>query len=356
MKLKIVLFSLLAFLSLELLAQDKHFTLFNMAPLRINPANTGAFEGTVRVGGIYRDQFRSALSSAAFTTPHFYADSPLLMLGKRNWLGVGALLYTDRAGSGGLGETSFMISAAIHRMMNKKGTSVITLGAQYGSIQRGFSKFENFEWFDALENNSATTETLSDMTESSHSDVALGLLFKTETSKTSELKLGLSFNHLLRPNYALNGTGGSTPNPNPNPSPGGNNGPDNEKRPILTVIHGEFNAQLNDKLSFDPTFLVQTTSGTPIELVLQAWAGYMLKPEKDIRLNFGLGYRINDAGQVLLGMDFGDLRAALSYDITLSSLAPEVTNYQGGFELSAYYIFKVFKKPEVKPAILCPQL
>ena len=53
-------------------AQDLHNSLFYMNPLHMNPAFTGAFEGTFRLGGIYRDQARSAIGSSAYSTPVIY--------------------------------------------------------------------------------------------------------------------------------------------------------------------------------------------------------------------------------------------------------------------------------------------
>ena len=56
MLLKKLLFSaLVALLAVATtMAQDIHFTQFTMSPLTLNPGLTGKFEGTVRIGGIYR--------------------------------------------------------------------------------------------------------------------------------------------------------------------------------------------------------------------------------------------------------------------------------------------------------------
>ena len=80
--------------------------------------------------------------------------------------------------------------------------------------------------------------------------------------------------------------------------------------------------------------------------------GHQLNP--DWAINFGAAYRISDAAEVLIGADYKDLRVALSYDVNVSSLS-EVSDYQGGFEIAASYIIKIFKTPEVDPAILCPR-
>ncbi|MCB0576411.1 MAG: type IX secretion system membrane protein PorP/SprF, partial [Saprospiraceae bacterium] len=63
------LFTLVLLVS-NLSAQDIHFTQFYMSPLTTNPAMSGKFEGTVRIGGIYRGQWASVLSgSDSYKTP-----------------------------------------------------------------------------------------------------------------------------------------------------------------------------------------------------------------------------------------------------------------------------------------------
>ena len=93
-------------------------------------------------------------------------------------------------------------------------------------------------------------------------------------------------------------------------------------------------------------------AGGASEFALQSWAGY--KFNDDYVLNGGLAYRFGDAAEVMAGVDYrDDLRVTLSYDVNLSSLNA-ATNSVGGFELSAFYILKIYKKPDVTPAILCP--
>ena len=50
---------LISFTGLTLQAQDVHFSQFYAAPLLVNPAQTGNFSGTARVGANYRDQWGS---------------------------------------------------------------------------------------------------------------------------------------------------------------------------------------------------------------------------------------------------------------------------------------------------------
>ena len=51
----------------SLQAQDQHFSQFFAAPLNLNPALAGAYEGSFRVGAIYRDQWRTVLDNPIST-------------------------------------------------------------------------------------------------------------------------------------------------------------------------------------------------------------------------------------------------------------------------------------------------
>lgn len=96
------------------------------------------------------------------------------------------------------------------------------------------------------------------------------------------------------------------------------------------------------------------TQGPALEMQVQAMMGLMLNPEKLTKLKFGLGYRIGDAAEILLGMDFKDVSVALAYDLTLSQVT-SIDNNLGGFELGVIYVGKIYKEPKIKPVILCPR-
>jgi len=86
----------------ELKAQDIHYTQYELSPMTLNPALTGAYEGTFRVGGIYRDQWSSVLNNQ-YVTYTLYGDLPVIRgFGKNDWFGAGILLTNDRAGSASL--------------------------------------------------------------------------------------------------------------------------------------------------------------------------------------------------------------------------------------------------------------
>jgi len=307
-----------------------HYSLFDYAPLSLNPANTGAYEGSIRVGGIYRDQWRSFLPNA-FTTPSFFVDAPILAFGKKktNWLGVGGTLFSDRSGSGGLGYTSFMGSVAVHLAMDKKANSIFTIGAQLGSVQRRVDQ-AGLRFFDEV---SGVTSSSMD-----RNNILAGILFKSRLNKTTVLELGASVGHIIQPEYNLLSS---------NVGQAG-------QLPIEIILHGRYTVDLNKKWLFSPAFFYQRITSAD-EIALQVWGGYRLGDKKERTLRFGTGFRFRDAAKLLLGYDYKDLRLALAYDINLSNLT-KVTNTVGGFEIAANYIIKIYKQPEVTPVLLCPRL
>ncbi|MBK7871835.1 MAG: PorP/SprF family type IX secretion system membrane protein [Saprospiraceae bacterium] len=336
MQLKRLLLLGAIFITLETLsAQDIHATLFNMTPLTLNPALTGAYEGTARIGGMYRDQWRSFVPNA-FTRPTIYVDAPIIRgFRKTDWVGVGLMNYSDKAGSGKLGVTASMLSLSYHFAMDKAAKNVLTLGLQGGQVQRSFGDKESLKFADAITSGLPTEETGFD--DVSYLDFNAGLMLRSTIQDNTALEIGLAFNHITQPKYNFQDV-----------QLGTDDGA--LKRPMRIVAHSKYETDLTDKWSIAPTVLAQLTGGAT-EVVLQGWGGYQIN--QDYKLDFGLGYRFGDSGQLLLGADYQkQLKVAFGYDLNVSSLNV-ASKYQGGFEIAAYYIFKIYKKPDT-PAIICP--
>ena len=351
-----ILKALLIFCSFALLAplkgQDIHFSMFDMAPLSLNPAYTGAFYGTYRVGGIYRDQWASFLPGQ-FTTPSFYLDAPVLSVRKNDWIGVGGMAYQDQAGTGKLVTGTYQLSVAYHLALDKKADNVLTLGVQGGQLSRKFSKKGGFFGDDYLgelipqnlggDGNTSPEDQVANLwgqldnnSGANFFDVQAGLLFKSRISKTMDLTLGFAALHLTRgKGYGLVGNS------------------ENARQNMRFNVHGQMNMALTDKWTFTPQFLY-TRMGPASEAALQAWGTYAWDPQRDINFRTGLGYRFGDAAEVLVGVDYKDLRVGVSYDVNVSSLK-DATRFRGGFEVALMYVGKIYKKPKVKPVVICPK-
>lgn len=337
-------------------AQDIHYTLFNMSPLTLNPAHTGAFYGTARIGGIFRGQWYNVSEATGFETPSFYIDAPIFRgFGKNDWVGVGTVAYNDRAGSVRLRTNVNMLSLAYHLGLGKEGKSVLTLGLQGGRVERRFDpvRFRLADQWDETNGVFKGDPSMDDLAGEGRNnvkyfDMSGGLMFRSNPNDKSSLELGVSVGHAIQPEYVFWRSPRDTA-----ANAALFNFEDAKNRPMLITAHGRYEWMLNEKWSAAPTAMLQTTAGA-MEVSVQAWAGYHINPEEQIKLNFGLGYRLSDAAHLLFGLDYKDLRVMASYDINTSPLNA-ATNYQGAFEVAAWYILKMYKKPDVQQAILCPK-
>ena len=352
----------------SLRGQDIHYTLFDLAPMKLNPANTGAFYGTARLSGIFRDQWFTVLDDE-FRSPSFGIDAPIIKgFRDQDWVGVGFQFVSDRVGTGRLGEGSqggryrtsgALFSASYHLGLDKKGNRTLTLGLQGGSMSREIDRNNSGQiFFDGitaaqelgLEVGMGELDNLLGPERdfnASYFDVNAGLLYKQKDPKEgTELQLGVAVAHITQPDESFGGAGGSMGGPNT----GGN---DDAKRAMTLTLHGNYIYPLTETISIEPAFLFQTASGSENNIILQGMAGYQLNDQ--IKLRGGLGYRVGDAGQILLGAVIDEaLTVGFAYDINLSQLR-SVSSAQGAFELGATYILKLYKEPEIKPTILCPR-
>ena len=344
----LLIYSLLLLTTSVLYAQDIHWTQFTMSPLTLNPAFTGDFEGTFRIGGIYRDQYNFVRGrnpgGKGFRTPSFFVDVPIIMLRKRDWVSAGIVAYADKAGTGGLTNSGFLASGSYHLSLDKKLTRYLVAGVQFGSVGREIKDSQDLTFADNILNGTpgATSIDFNKIPEDgqSYSVVNIGLMYRAAVDKKTDLNVGLAVSYITRPDGGITTAG---------PTAG------SFKRPLKTTVHGQLERQVNDNLTIYPAFIFQNSAGVN-EIAIQAMGGYGLKfKDLDLQAKAGLGYRVGDAVQVLLGANYDDWQFGLAYDLTASGLTSS-NSARGGFELAINKIIKVYKQPTVPPVIFCPDL
>ncbi|HEY8689275.1 MAG TPA: PorP/SprF family type IX secretion system membrane protein, partial [Chitinophagaceae bacterium] len=114
-----------------LYAQDLHFSQFFNNPLLTNPANTGFIpDADYRLGASYRDQYSSVMA-VPYKTISIYGDAQVFRDRLENgWLGLGAVILRDVAGTGSLTSTKMYGSIAYHQMLGN--SSLLTAGFNVG--------------------------------------------------------------------------------------------------------------------------------------------------------------------------------------------------------------------------------
>ena len=362
MRLKYLFFGLALLFTSNVSGQDLHFSQFHLAPMNLNPALTGSYLGSFRVGGIYRDQYRSVNYSAdgevvqsakPYQTVSVFADSPIIGgFRKQDWIGVGANLYYDQAGSAFIRNVGSLFSVAYHLGIGKKAKSVFTVGVQYGAVQRKLDTGNLISpvWLEEgadpfvtqLVNSAAAAPNQNPrqmgLVGGMYNHWNVGTLLTSELSKKAAMRAGISLAHFTRPGQALTGSQLS------------------DRRNLRTTGFLTFYSDMGDKFTFIPSIMVQN-SGNTTELALQTRGALLINEEKEISLTGGLGFRVVNAAdlQVMLGMDYKDIRVGLAYDINLASFTP-ATNGSSGFEIGVTYLGKIYKKPKVDPVLICPRL
>jgi len=306
----------------QTIAQDVHFTQFNMSPLIVNPAFTGAFNGQYRVAAIYRDQWRSV--TVPFRTIAASFDAPIVHdLTTDDYLAVGLQLYNDKAGDAGLQNFTGLASVAYHKFLGEKADKALTVGLQGGYTQKSFdlsklyfeNQYENGGFFGPQESN--LNNKLDYFT------VNAGIAWSQSASEKFGYTLGLSAMNLNQPSESFRKQ-------------------KNSEVGLGIRYAAQFGAiaYLNDKFSLRPGILYQTQSSA---YELEAGNEFHLIVGEDqfrgIATGVFLGgwYRSSDAIMINAGIEFKGFRFGVAYDYNTSNLKT-ASNGNGGFEIALRYI------------------
>ena len=310
---------------------DPHFSQYYVYPSFLNPALTGAFDGSYRVAGIYRSQWGSVTSP--YSTPGLAAD---FNTGKG--MNFGGSILNQKAGDGGYNYTTAYASAAFTGVkFGDNGDQHILFGMQAGIINRSFNPSKlsfGDQWnpingynpgvpsADVLKTNSATTF-----------DVGAGAMYYDgRANRNANLYFGFSASHLTQPKDPF--------------SVGGN-----EKLPIRYTAHAGIRLKMGDNGSITPNALYMR-QGNAEEKMLGAYAS--LKAAENTDFLFAANYRFEDAISPFVGFNYKNMTLGVSYDVNTSDLGKRV-NGASSFEVSLTFIGK--KKTRIKEEnFFCPRL
>jgi len=219
---------------------------------------------------------------------------------------------------------------------------MLTIAYQTGSVQREIKNVQNLVFESQLPGQSGAVESINAMDNKiGFLDHVGGLRFSSKMNKTDEFNIGFAAGKFGRPNWSILDS--------------------NSNYTVDPRIHAQvrYSRLISDKMRFSPNITYQKIMNTSQStLVVQGQIDYLFNEAKRIVLLGGVGYRsgagFGDAMQILMGVDIRDIRIMLGYDINISRLAG-ASGGAGGFELSAQYIGKIYKRPNPDPIIFCPR-
>mgnify|MGYP003378248168 CR=1 FL=1 len=178
--------------------QDLHFTQYEFTPIHVNPANTGGFLGTYRIGGVYRDQAASISGFGSdYRTPFLAIDVNFgFAFRPKDWTSLSISFFQDRSGEINLGKGGFLASGAYHLALGKGDLSI---GAQFGSVSLNVKNPEKANTFQKISTGASGADEMKlQQAKANYQDIAGGLAYTAPiTSSKHVLKVGLSSGHCL---------------------------------------------------------------------------------------------------------------------------------------------------------------
>lgn len=293
------------------IAQDAHYSLYQYAPLYLNPAFTGQMPGTNRLVLNYRNQWMSI-------APPYRNIGATYDHKSRNG-GWGLLLNQNDAGAASLKHTNVYFNYALGRQLAQRHH--ISLGAQAGLTQKRFDptafSFDAQYGADGYDNTLDNQENFT-KTSALVPDLNVGFAYQLLPKANSKIsgEIGFAFSHLNTPDISF--TEGQ-----------------NEILPIKRLLHARLNYAINDKVTLSPRLLTMNHY-TADELTYGILGNYKLSASSAV--NFGVDIRQDDAFVLTAGIERRNLIVAASFDVTNSSLQTPV-NGQGAFEVAVIWLF-----------------
>ncbi len=322
--------ALIAIAGTSAFAQDIHFTQFNAAPLTINPAFTGNFNGTVRVAGIYRNQWQSV--TIPFKTYCATVDAPIVSdLAGDDFLAAGLQIYNDKAGDLNLSNTSVLASVAYHKFLGESSTN----GVPDKSLSVGFQGGYNSKSLD-LSKAYFGDEFLNGLFQPGMSQeypylnnnvhfwtINAGIAWAQKTGDRFSYTLGVGANNLNQPQESLKKQRNS----------------DVGLSMRYTAQAGAI-AQVSDRLRLLPVVLYQSQATATEVIVGNEFNFALANPNYSsvaTAVFLGVFYRSSDAAMATVGIDFQGFRFGVGYDYNISALN-DASAGRGGFEIMLRYI------------------
>lgn len=345
-RLSCVLLLILGFSKTPLLAQEAFYAQYYAAPMHLNPALVGVFDGQFRLNTNFRQQWGNSFSSYPLRTTHAAFEYKARVM-KTDFFSVGVNALNDETGSNArIKTTRGNLGISFQKQLNDSRyrgvTQYLAGGFQVGLGQNSLS-MGNL-WFDRQYDSINTSVNTSlpsgEVTPQSniYVDYNVGLLFYTVWDHNRSFYVGGALHHLSRPEISFFG-----------------DSKEQIRRRITFHAGGEI--PFTDVLSVLPVGVV-TLQGPSMWSNVGASIRYSNKNWNDAALRVGGAFRL--ANKFIAGVDaegktvqtgtgiLGDaftingmlelnrLLIGASYDLHTSSITLP-TNGRGAWEISIIY-------------------
>lgn len=317
-------------------AQDIHWSQFEYAPLNLNAAHTGLFNGDYRIVGNYRSQWFDV--PVSYRTVSLTFDARLLpyKLEHDIW-GAGITFNHDQAGDGQLSALNIMVSTAFTKRITKN--FFIGAGVQLGYNNRRYN-LEKLTFNDQFNGDVYDPNLISfdhtkfaGRTNIHYFDINAGLNFRYQSTNRMWINLGGGVFHLTQPNMSFMDVEGV-------------------RLPIRWNIMANASIPVSERIDLMPSFIFQRQLEYQ-EILYGVMMRYHfnLNPGREMSGEIGVMHRWDDAVIARIGFAYQGWHVGLSYDINVSGFQAATKN-NGGYELSIIYVWG--KVPGLGTIKTCP--
>ncbi len=322
-------------------AQDPHFSQFYMAPMYLNPALVGAFDGNYRLSGLFRGQWGSVLQNESVPMYRTYTASAEFRtnkgFSKGDAFGIGASFLGDQAGESKFGYNVGGLAIAYHKSLNRDNTNYLALGFSSQIYQQTID-YTNLQfgsqWDGAAYNPLLPTNEFLVDNKKLYWDVNAGLLWYMRIARRTNVYVGFSTYHVNMPNISMLGNNAVKLN-------------------MKYTGTGGVEFAINKRFSLQPKFIV-LAQGQSIELMLASDVRILFEEREPEGNNFHFGAMFRMVGgdpnapwhdkrmdpeSVVLdaGVEFQHVTLSVAYDINVSQLL-QASSSRGGFEVGVAYV------------------
>ncbi len=339
---KVITAGLMLGASLNVNAQDIHFSQFYENAILRNPAFTGIFSGDFKVGLDYRNQWASITNP--FSTVAVSAETRILTnraVGDYLSFGIGA--YSDKAGAINFASQEIYPTIAYNKAMNDRHNTYLSVGFIGGYMSRSvdMSKMTfSSQVVNGIFSTSNPSGEIAPFEKMSNFDVGAGVSINSSLDLENRVNYyaGVSLYHINHPTQVFNQGYSTIKLPMKLQLGGGINMVFSEK--LSLAVHGNFSKQdvYQESVLGGLITYHSTTPGLPSVFAI----------------SFGAFYRVQDAFIPTVKIDYSNLSFGFSYDATNSSLATGSSG-ASATEFSVYVHGKYAHRNNPRDGVMCPR-
>jgi type IX secretion system PorP/SprF family membrane protein len=333
-------------LSVTTRAQDISFSQKFVSSPYLNPALTGIFNGSVRLGIQYRSQWAAPLD-ASFQS---YAASGDLKYNlnlfdetSRDILGVGIQFVNDRIEGIDFNTTLIGLTSAFHKSLNNRFDHYLGVGFQAGIIQKNVN-YEQLQFADQYNNIDAFSFPTAEPLPTNNfaiEDFSVGILYLVSPNHRFSYRGGLAYQHLSGPNVSFFRFNEDFP-----------------KNDIIRkfTFHSTASFEMGPYTALLPRLII-LSQGPFLDAEIGANVKFTTFTRDNITFHLGLGANVSrdlesvDVTKLIpfVGFQLNNFLIGMSYDVGLNTLIQHNRNYST-FEFSLSYLGEYDNQP-----LFCPK-